>query len=134
MFGLAGRRKDIRDDIDDSRVRIGKNIVVTIATILIVQDSVLLLFDLFLLHDTLGVTQAGIRIAFTVAFLRGKTWARYFVAVGAALGVVLVIYELYSVTNDTPEWLIAYCLIMLPFCILTSVLLFFSKSVSAYFN
>jgi len=115
------------------KARVGKIIIITIATISIVMNSLLLLFNILFAFSFVGAVQILVRVAFAIALLRGVTWVRYLFAVGAALGALLSLFLLLTPDINFPTWATAFYLFMLPYSIISSVLLFTSKSVTEYF-
>lgn len=113
------------------KVRIGKIMITTIATVSMVTNVVLLLFH-FLFLDFVSIVQTLVRIAFTVALICGVRWVRYLYAVGAALGAVFAFFFLIA-TNISSPLLNVYYGFMIPYSIVASVLLFGSKCITAYF-
>jgi len=113
-----------------AKAREGKIIVVSIATLSIIANVVIIII---LFANPLRIFQAVIRIAFAIALVRGVMWMRYFYAVGMALAALVAIHGLYSVTNDTSDFLILFYMISLAYYIAAGVLLIFSKGVSEYF-
>lgn len=100
---------------------IGKAIVFTIAAanIIIATISACFSFDFMTLI---------IQILLSIALFYGSSWVRYLFAIGAALSLVLLFYHFANTLGFSNMFAIVYS----AYCIVSSIVLFASKSVSEF--
>lgn len=121
-------REKVLEEFDAKKERqykAGKVIVVTIALVNIAGTIVssFINFNLFTLM---------VQIALSIALLCGVGWVRYFFAIGAALSSFLILYTLAYAGSSVPAYLVVITVIYLVYCIISSIILFASKSVSEF--
>lgn len=121
-------REKILEEFDEKKERqykTGKVIVVTIALVNIAGTIVssFINFNLFTLM---------VQIALSIALLCGVSWVRYLFAAGSALGAILVLYALAHANSVIPFYLTVIAVTYLFYCIISSIILYVSKSVTEF--
>lgn len=115
------------DEKQEKLYKTGKAIVFIIATIEIVSA----IFSIFINFNFLTLI---LRIALSIALFSGVVWVRYFFAASSALSAFLVFFALMSnaAESNIPINIIVYMVFFLIYAIISSILLFTSKSVSEF--
>jgi hypothetical protein len=111
----------------ERQYKTGKFIVFTIATINII-GSIISAFTNFNLFSLI------IQIVLSIALFCGISWVRYLFAIGAALGAFGILYVLIGegIRPDTPAHVVASIAAYWVYCVISSIVLFASKSVSEF--
>lgn len=109
----------------EKKYKTGKAIIFIIAG-LNLMGTIISAFNNF------DITKFVVQIILSMCLISGFAWARYLFAVGSALGATMMLYALVSISTNVYVTDIVIAVFYLIYCIVCSIILFTSKSVSEY--